>query len=167
MRLWLCSQPQDMRAGADRLLNIVVNTVGAARPPRLPVRQRCAPRASSCWCTTASACGAPRGGCTPGASSGSSAAGPKPLLHAATEQAAVRGPDVGLPWQRLGELSAITRPEALPLQTAVGSVDIASADGAPPHPDSCNMPHACSATTLTPPIDMAHWPHNCRRQAAR
>ena len=28
--LWLCSQPQDMRAGADRLLNIVVNTVGAA-----------------------------------------------------------------------------------------------------------------------------------------
>jgi hypothetical protein len=29
--LWLCTQPQDMRAGADRLLNIVVNTVGAAR----------------------------------------------------------------------------------------------------------------------------------------
>ncbi len=29
--LWLCSQPQDMRAGADRLLTIVVNTVGAAR----------------------------------------------------------------------------------------------------------------------------------------
>ncbi len=28
--LWLCTQPQDMRAGADRLLNIVVNTVGAA-----------------------------------------------------------------------------------------------------------------------------------------
>jgi hypothetical protein len=29
--LWLWSQPQDMRAGAGRLLNIVVNTVGAAR----------------------------------------------------------------------------------------------------------------------------------------
>jgi transposase len=28
--LWLCTQPQDMRAGADRLLSIVVNTVGAA-----------------------------------------------------------------------------------------------------------------------------------------
>jgi transposase len=28
--LWLCSQPQDMRAGADRLLSTVVNTVGAA-----------------------------------------------------------------------------------------------------------------------------------------
>ena len=29
--LWLCSQPQDMRASADRLLNVVVNTVGQAR----------------------------------------------------------------------------------------------------------------------------------------
>ena len=29
--LWLCSQPQDMRAGADRLLSVVVNTVGQAR----------------------------------------------------------------------------------------------------------------------------------------
>jgi hypothetical protein len=27
--LWLCTQPQDMRAGADRLLNVVVNTVRA------------------------------------------------------------------------------------------------------------------------------------------
>ena len=35
--LWLCSQPQDMRAGADRLLNIVVNTVGAAQRERLAV----------------------------------------------------------------------------------------------------------------------------------
>lgn len=29
--LWLCTQPQDMRAGADRLLAAVVNTVGAAQ----------------------------------------------------------------------------------------------------------------------------------------
>ena len=29
--LWLCSQPQDMRAGADRLLAAVVNTLGEAR----------------------------------------------------------------------------------------------------------------------------------------
>ncbi len=29
--LWLCSQPQDMRAGADRLLTVVVNTLGEAR----------------------------------------------------------------------------------------------------------------------------------------
>ncbi|WP_395689822.1 IS66 family insertion sequence element accessory protein TnpB [Caenimonas koreensis] len=29
--LWLCTQPQDMRCGADRLLNIVVNTTGSAR----------------------------------------------------------------------------------------------------------------------------------------
>jgi len=29
--LWLCAQPQDMRAGADRLLTLVVNTLGQAR----------------------------------------------------------------------------------------------------------------------------------------
>ena len=29
--LWLCTQPQDMRAGADRLLNVVINTVGQAQ----------------------------------------------------------------------------------------------------------------------------------------
>ena len=29
--LWLCAQPQDMRAGADRLLAVVVNTLGQAR----------------------------------------------------------------------------------------------------------------------------------------
>lgn len=28
--LWLCTQPQDMRAGAERLLNVVVNTVGCS-----------------------------------------------------------------------------------------------------------------------------------------
>jgi transposase len=29
--LWLCTQPQDMRAGAERLLAVVVNTVGRAQ----------------------------------------------------------------------------------------------------------------------------------------
>ena len=29
--LWLCTQPQDMRCGADRLLAVVVNTVGCAQ----------------------------------------------------------------------------------------------------------------------------------------
>ncbi|HSV83894.1 MAG TPA: IS66 family insertion sequence element accessory protein TnpB [Ramlibacter sp.] len=29
--LWLCTQPQDMRAGAERLLAAVVNTVGSAQ----------------------------------------------------------------------------------------------------------------------------------------
>jgi transposase len=29
--LWLCAQPQDMRAGAERLLAVVVNTLGQAR----------------------------------------------------------------------------------------------------------------------------------------
>ena len=30
--LWLCTQPLDMRAGAERLLAAVVQTVGAAHP---------------------------------------------------------------------------------------------------------------------------------------
>jgi len=29
--LWLCTQPQDMRMGADRLLAVVVNNLGQAR----------------------------------------------------------------------------------------------------------------------------------------
>lgn len=29
--LWLCTHAQDMRAGADRLLNVVVNTLGKAQ----------------------------------------------------------------------------------------------------------------------------------------
>lgn len=29
--LWLCTQPQDMRAGAERLLAVVVNTLGRAQ----------------------------------------------------------------------------------------------------------------------------------------
>ena len=28
--LWLCTHSQDMRAGADRLLSVVVNTLGQA-----------------------------------------------------------------------------------------------------------------------------------------
>ena len=29
--LWLCTQPQDMRAGANRLLSVVINLLGEAR----------------------------------------------------------------------------------------------------------------------------------------
>ncbi len=29
-KLWLCTHSQDMRAGADRLLSLVVNTLGKA-----------------------------------------------------------------------------------------------------------------------------------------
>jgi transposase-like protein len=71
--LWLCSHPQDMRADADRLLN-VVSTPSARRArttaTSLPMR---GPSASNCSCATASARGAPRAGCTPGGSSGSRA----------------------------------------------------------------------------------------------
>jgi hypothetical protein len=32
--LWLCTQPQDMRAGADRLLSVVINLLGEAHAHR-------------------------------------------------------------------------------------------------------------------------------------
>ncbi len=108
--LWLCTQPQDMRAGADRLLNIVVNTAGAAhahhgylfanlRATRIKLLVHdgfgvwCAARrlhvGRFVWPEHA-----------PGDSSKATLA-----LSAAQFEALT----VGLPWQRLGELSAITR----------------------------------------------------------
>ncbi|MCK7500310.1 MAG: hypothetical protein MZW92_65980 [Comamonadaceae bacterium] len=61
--LWLCGRSRmDMRAGAERLLASVVQLRSARRTRTTatcsPTR---APRASSCSCTTASACGARRG----------------------------------------------------------------------------------------------------------
>ncbi len=109
--LWLCSQPQDMRAGADRLLNIVVNTVGAAhahhgylfanlRATRIKLLVH---DGFGVWCATR-------------------------RLHAGSfvwlERSPGRAPAtatlqltaqqfdalvVGLQWQRLGELSVISR----------------------------------------------------------
>jgi transposase len=109
--LWLCTQPQDMRAGADRLLNIVVNTVGAAhahhgyifanlRATRIKLLMH---DGFGVWCAAR-------------------------RLHAGRfvwlERSPVDTPmaatlqltsqqfealTVGLPWQRLGELSVITR----------------------------------------------------------
>jgi transposase len=109
--LWLCTQPQDMRAGADRLLSIVVNTVGAAHAHHgyLFANQR-ASRIKllvhdgfGVWCATR-------------------------RLHAGRfvwlERPAAQTPTVatlqltaqqfealavGLPWQRLGEFNVISR----------------------------------------------------------
>ena len=33
--LWLCTHSQDMRVGADRLLSVVVNTLGQAQGVRM------------------------------------------------------------------------------------------------------------------------------------
>jgi transposase len=108
--LWLCTQPQDMRAGADRLLNIVVNTAGAAhahhgylfanlRATRIKLLVH---DGFGVWCATrrlhAGRFVWPQH--APGNSLQATLA-----LSAAQFEALT----VGLPWQRLGELSTITR----------------------------------------------------------
>ncbi len=109
--LWLCSQPQDMRAGPDRLLNIVVNTVGAApahhgyiftnlRATRIKLLVH---DGFGVWCAT-------RRLHTgrfvwPQRSPGDASAAA--TLQLSTQQ--FEALTVGLPWQRLGELSIITR----------------------------------------------------------
>lgn len=109
--LWLCTQPQDMRAGADRLLNIVVNTVGSARAHHgyLFANQR-ATRIKllvhdgfGVWCATRRL------------HAGRFVWLQHPPGHApaaATLQLTAQQFEalaVGLPWQRLGELSVISR----------------------------------------------------------
>jgi transposase len=109
--LWLCTQPQDMRAGADRLLSIVVNTVGAAHAHHgyLFANQR-ATRIKllvhdgfGVWCATRRL-----------------HAGrfvwleraPAQIPAAATLQLTTQQFEalaVGLPWQRLGDFSVISR----------------------------------------------------------
>ena len=109
--LWLCTQPQDMRAGADRLLNIVVNTVGAARAhhgylfanARATRIKLLVHDGFGVWCATRRLhvgrfVWLDR---TPGKAAVAGAL----QLTAAQFDALV----VGLPWQRLGECSLITR----------------------------------------------------------
>jgi transposase len=107
--LWLCAQPQDMRAGADRLLTLVVNTLGQAqahhgymfanaRATRLKLLVHdgfgvwCAVRRLHAgrfvWVSTA-----------PGDAASALA------LTPAQFEALV----IGLPWQRLPELEVISR----------------------------------------------------------
>jgi transposase len=112
--LWLCTQPQDMRAGADRLLNAVVNTLGAAhahhgylfanaRASRIKLLVH---DGHGVWCATrrlhqghfkwlpheASSLGSPPA---------------EPALRLSQHQ--FEALVMGLPWQRLGDLSVITR----------------------------------------------------------
>lgn len=109
--LWLCTQPQDMRAGADRLLTIVVNTVGAAqahhgylfanaRATRIKLLVH---DGFGVWCATRRL---HAGRFVWSDRSVAEAAVSGALqLSAAQFDALV----VGLPWQRLGERSLITR----------------------------------------------------------
>ena len=59
--LWLAVEPMDMRAGAERLLASVVQVFGSAQAHHSYLFANARATASSCSCTTASVCGAPRG----------------------------------------------------------------------------------------------------------
>ena len=109
--LWLCTQPQDMRAGADRLLNIVVNTVGAAhahhgyifanlRATRIKLLVH---DGFGVWCATRRLHTGRFVWLERSAGDASAAA----TLQLSTQQ--FEALTVGLPWQRLGQLSIITR----------------------------------------------------------
>jgi transposase len=109
--LWLCTQPQDMRAGADRLLDIVVNTVGAAhahhgyifanlRATRIKLLVH---DGFGVWCATRRL-HTGRFVWLERSLRDASAAATLQLTAAQFEALTV-----GLPWQRLSELSVITR----------------------------------------------------------
>ena len=108
--LWMCTQPQDMRAGADRLLNIVVNTIGAAqahhgylfanlRATRIKLLVH---DGFGVWCATRRL-HAGRFVWIERDSVGSA----MPALQLTAQQFGALA--LGLPWQRLGELSVISR----------------------------------------------------------
>ena len=107
--LWLCTQPQDMRAGAERLLTAVVNSVGRAQAyhgylfanARATRVKLLVHDGFGIWCATrrlhrgSFIWESPRDG----------QHAPALQLNAAQFQALV----IGLPWQRLPELEVIRR----------------------------------------------------------
>ena len=105
--LWLCTRPQDMRAGAERLLAAVVNTVGSARAhhgylfanARATRVKLLVHDGFGVWCATRRL----HRGSFVWASA--DAGGAALQLTAPQFEALV----VGLPWQRLGELQVIHR----------------------------------------------------------
>lgn len=107
--LWLCIQPQDMRAGADRLLAAVVNTVGGAQAhhgylfanARATRVKLLVHDGFGVWCATRRL----HAGSFVWASVKAGGAAAALQLTAQQFDALV----VGLPWQRLPELEVISR----------------------------------------------------------
>lgn len=107
--LWLCVQPQDMRAGADRLLAVVVNTLGEARAhhgylfanARASRLKLLVHDGFGVWCATRRL----HAGRFVWHTIESCSAVPALQLSAQQFDALT----LGLPWQRLGELSTIRR----------------------------------------------------------
>ena len=108
--LWLCPQPQDMRAGADRLLNVVINTVGEARAhhgylfanARATRIKLLVHDGFGVWCATRRLHAGHFAWVEPGAATPAG-----PALRLTAEQ--FRALALGLPWQRLGSLSVLSR----------------------------------------------------------
>jgi len=107
--LWLCTRPQDMRAGADRLLAAVVNTVGAAQAhhgylfanARATRVKLLVHDGFGVWCATRRL----HAGSFVWVSATAAGAAAALQLTAQQFEALV----VGLPWQRLPELESISR----------------------------------------------------------
>ena len=107
--LWLCAQPQDMRAGTDRLLNIVINTIGQARAhhgylfanARATRIKLVVHDGFGVWCATRRLHAGRFVWLERGAGS------TVPALQLTAQQFDALA--LGLPWQRLGELSVISR----------------------------------------------------------
>lgn len=105
--LWLCTQPQDMRSGAERLLNVVINTVGSARAhhgylfanSRATRIKLLVHDGFGVWCATRRLHRG-RFAWLEHAAQGS-------VLQLNAQQ--FEALTVGLPWQRLGDLGVITR----------------------------------------------------------
>jgi transposase len=108
--LWLCTQPQDLRAGADRLLNVVVNTVGQAcahhgylfanaRATRIKLLVH---DGFGVWCATRLL----HAGRFVWLECGSAVGSTVPTLQLTGQQFDALA--LGLPWQRQGELSVIS-----------------------------------------------------------
>jgi transposase len=109
--LWLCTQPQDMRSGADRLLNVVINTVGQARAhhgylfanARATRIKLLVHDGFGVWCATRRL----HAGRFVWLDHGATAESAVPALQLTAQQFDALA--LGLPWQRLGELSVISR----------------------------------------------------------
>ena len=107
--LWLCTQPMDMRAGAERLLAAVVNTVGCAQAhhgylfanARATRLKLLAHDGFGVWCATRRL----HRGSFVWASRFEAGGAVSLKLTVAQFEALI----VGLPWQRLPELEAISR----------------------------------------------------------
>jgi transposase len=97
-RLWLCTAPMDMRAGAERLMSCVVQTTGAARAHHGYLFANARATRIGVWCAArrlnAGRFVWPR----------EAPASPLSLTQAQFDALVV-----GLPWQRLPEMSVITR----------------------------------------------------------